>query len=191
MKCPARRNWLSNLDGVVLRFAAGLELCFPFTQVNRSFSSRPLPDERRFEVVADVEVAARVDLRNRRLVRIDRQPDAQLLHARDVVGRREAARVHAVVSDTDFVERRVRQRLFHDPTMFCARDARLQRRIAIGQQVAFGVGRVVGEVIEEVAHAELILDWLSCADRLSRPSDCRPARSDAEPAGGRRQSPAA
>ena len=88
---PRSPELVVDLHRVVLRFAAGLDAVLPLHQREPVVQLEAVPDERGFEVVADVEVAAGVDLRNRRLARIDRQPDAQVLHAGHVVGRRETA----------------------------------------------------------------------------------------------------
>ena len=101
---------VSNRHRVVLRFAADLDAVLPLHPGEPVVQLEAIPDERCLEVVADVEEPVGLDLRNRRLVGIDRQPHTQILHAGHVICRREASRMHAVESDAELVQRRVRHR---------------------------------------------------------------------------------
>ena len=94
-----------DLGPQVLQLEAELEAVPSLDPVRFVVELESVAWERRFEVVAEVEVALRPDLGNRWDARVVRKPDAEILRGRDL-RMRPPRRVEAVVAERRLVEQR-------------------------------------------------------------------------------------
>src|SRR5262245_40157799 len=148
---------IRNIHSIARYLSAELQAVAPQDYARPVAPLEPVPHKRRFEVVADLKEARDRDLLNGRQGRIQRQPHAQVFHARHA-RRRAAPRVNAVVAEVEFVQHRRAEGPRPGERRILRSHARLVTPASVREQVIVIEDRGVPEMVNKVTSAQTILD---------------------------------